>query len=114
MRDLNLEQHRVPNGDGPSVLDGEIEPSAAESQSMRTRQRVVRRDQKLAEIAVLMIDTTRMIEPVVTMIGGRVLRWATLGVAATLAFHAMQAPTWERAAIAGGFMLLSPLLWWKV
>ncbi len=109
MRDLTVEKHRV-NGDGP-VDDLDLPTDDRDPEPMQRR--VVRRDQKLAEIAVLMIDTTRMIEPVVTMLGGRVLRWATLGVAATLAFRAMQDPSWERAAIAGGFMLLSPLLWWK-
>jgi len=107
-RDLTTEHHRVSNGDGPSVLDLELEP---DHQPMQRR--TVQRDKGVAEMAVLMIETAKMVEPVVTMIGGRVLRWATLGVAATLAFRAMQEPSWERAAIAGGFMLLSPLLWWK-
>ena len=110
MRDLTTELHRPMNGDGPTDID--LDPSEIPTPTTR-RQREIRRDKGLAEMAVLMIETTKIIEPVVTLIGGRILRWATLGVASSLAFYAISHPSWERAAIAAGFLLLSPLLWWR-
>ena len=110
MRDLNVESHRA-NGDGP-VLD--LDPSPDESARVMTSQhRVVKRDKALAEIAVLLIDSARMLEPIVTLLSGRALRWASLIAAMVLASQAMRAPSWERLAVLAGFMILSPLLWWR-
>jgi len=115
MRDLTAEHRRTPNGDGPTALDLDV-PEAPDETTVRqerSTRRTVNRDKGLAEMALLMMETAKMIEPVVTLIGARVLRWATLGVASGLMFYAILHPSWERAAIAAGFMLLSPLLWWR-
>lgn len=97
--------------DAPSngaVLEME-EPSGSTPAVARS----IRRDKQLAEVAVLLIDTARMIEPIVGMLSGKALRWAALGLSSWLAFYALQHPSWERLAILGAFMLASPLIWWK-
>jgi len=112
MRDLSLERHRD-NGDGSTVIEmnpGPDEPTAREA---RSQHRVVKRDKALAEIAVLLIDSARMLEPIVTLLSGRALRWASLIAAMVLASQAMRDPSWERLAVLAGFMILSPLIWWR-
>jgi hypothetical protein len=115
MRDLTTETHRATNGDGPPILDmdpPEISDEASLRQA-RAQHRVVKRDKALAEIAVLLIDSARMLEPIVTLLSGRALRWASLIAAMVLASQAMRDPSWERLAVLAGFMILSPLIWWR-
>ena len=70
----------------------------------------VRRDRHLAQIAVMLLDTAKVLDPVVTMISRRLLAWAALGASVALAVMALRAPSWERLAILAVFMLLSTLL----
>jgi hypothetical protein len=116
MRDLTLETHRALNGDGAAVDTPPSDPDEAALQQMRSRHRVVQRDRGIAEMAVLMIETARMVEPVVAMIGSRVLRCAVLGISAWLTFYSVThaATSWERGALIGGFMVLGSLTWWKL
>lgn len=70
----------------------------------------VRRDRHLAQIAVMLLDTAKALDPIVKMISSRLLAWAALGASVTLAVMALRTPSWERLAVLAVFMLLSTLL----
>jgi len=70
--------------------------------------RTTRREQRQAGIAVMLLDTAKVLEPIVELLCDRALRWAALGCTVTLAAFAMRNPTWERAAIMAGFAILAP------
>lgn len=114
VRDLQAHGQVPLNGIEPSVLDLHPEddrgPSPEMLASLATQRRVVKRDQKLSEMAVLLIDTAKMIEPVVSLMGGQIMRWGIMGSVVYITAYALAHPSWERGAIAGGFMLLSLLL----
>lgn len=70
--------------------------------------RAVRREQRQAGIAVMLLDTAKVLEPLIELLCDRALRWAALGCTLGLAIYAMRQPSWERAAIVAGFAILSP------
>lgn len=72
--------------------------------------RQVRRDQKLAEIAVMLLDAAKVLEPVVELISVRALRWVAMLGSLGLAAYALKSPSWERLAIVAVFMVLAPFL----
>jgi len=95
------------NGEPPDRLnldEVEVEPSGAEL--------VVhaRRDRHLAQIAVMLLDTAKVLDPIVKMLSLRLLAWAALGSSVALAVMALRQPSWERLAVLAVFMLLSTLL----
>jgi len=69
-----------------------------------------RRDRRLAQIAVMLLDTAKVLEPVVAIISRRLLAWAALGASVALAVMALREPSWERLSVLAVFMLLSTLL----
>ena len=69
-----------------------------------------RRDRRLAHIAVMLLDTAKVLDPIVKMISMRLLAWAALGASVALAVMALRDPSWERLSILAVFMLLSTLL----
>ncbi len=99
MRDLHLaesEPHETPVDLGP-------EPAQLDQQI-----RVVRREQRMAGMAVMLLDAAKILEPVVELLCDRALRWAALLATVGLAAYAMRQPSWERAAIVAGFAILAP------
>lgn len=70
----------------------------------------VRRDRHLAQIAVMLLDTAKVLDPIVKMLSLRLLAWAALGASVALAVMALRSPSWERLAVLAVFMLLSTLL----
>ena len=75
--------------------------------------REVKRDRALAHIAVMLLDATKVLEPLLEVISARLLRWAALGASVALAFAALRAPSWEKLAVLAVFMVLAPFLWRK-
>ncbi len=69
-----------------------------------------RRDRHLAQIAVMLLDTAKVLDPLVKMLSLRLLAWAALGSSVALAVMALRQPSWERLAVLAVFMLLSTLL----
>lgn len=69
-----------------------------------------RRDRHLAQIAVMLLDTAKVLDPLVKMLSLRLLAWAALGSSVALAVMALRSPSWERLAVLAVFMLLSTLL----
>ena len=69
-----------------------------------------RRDRRLAQIAVMLLDTAKVLEPVVAIISRRLLAWAALGASVAIAVIALREPSWERLSVLAVFMLLSTLL----
>lgn len=113
MRDLHATgAQAAANGDG-ARLDLEEDDGAPQRVTPapeRESYRAVRRDQKLAEIAVMLLDAARILEPVVELLCNRALRWALLACDVGLAFYAVRFPSWERLYIVVAFMVLSPLV----
>ena len=72
--------------------------------------REAKRDRALAHIAVMLLDATKVLEPLLEVISARLLRWVALGASVALAFAALRNPSWERLAVLGVFMVLCPLL----
>lgn len=70
----------------------------------------VRQEKRLAHIAVMLLDTAKVLDPVVKMLSQRLLTWAALGASVALAVRALNEPSWERLAVLGTFMLLATLL----
>lgn len=68
------------------------------------------RDRRLAQIAVMLLDTAKVLDPVVKMISSRLLAWAALGASVAIAVIALREPSWERLSVLAVFMLLSTLL----
>lgn len=99
----NGSQERLDLGDEPSPVP------AAEVPAPR-QLREVKRDRALAHIAVLLMDATKVLEPLIEVISARLLRWVALGSAVALAFAALRTPSWERLAVLAVFMLLCPWL----
>ena len=110
MRDVLREVSR--NGaDQQERLDLGDEPVADPTPPPTTQQvREVKRDRALAQIAVMLLDATRMLEPLVELISARLLRWVALFASVALAFVALRAPSWEKLAVLAVFMVLAPLL----
>lgn len=80
------------------------------AQTVPERPAEARRDRHLAQIAVMLLDTAKVLDPVVTMISKRLLAWAALGASVALAVMALREPSWERLSVLAVFMLLSTLL----
>lgn len=101
MRDLRAvesEPHETPVDLGP-------EPAQLDQQI-----RVVRREQRMAGIAVMLLDAAKVLEPLVGLLSGHLLRWVALGSAVGLTAFALRQPSWERLATLGVFMVLVPWL----
>lgn len=97
-RDLHLAGEPTPDVTrvelGPEDLDQQI--------------RTVRREQRLAGIAVMLLDTTKILEPVVELLCDRALRWVALLSTVWLTALALRDPSWERGAIVAAFAILAP------
>lgn len=70
----------------------------------------VTRDRGLAEIAVMLLDTARVLEPIVSLASTKALRWLVVFASIGLTGYTLAHPSWERGAIVAGFMLLANLL----
>lgn len=73
--------------------------------------REAKRDRAIAHLAVLMMDTVRMIEPVCAMLSGLLLRWAALGTSFALAMIVLRIgnlTSQEKVAVLVGYMVLIP------
>ena len=68
----------------------------------------VRRDQRLAGIAVMLLDAAKILEPIVELLCDRALRWAALLATVGLTAYALRAPSWERLATVAVFAVLVP------
>ena len=58
----------------------------------------------------MLLDSAKLLEPIVQMISERLLRWVALGAAVALAFKVLQDPSYETLAVLGVYMTLAPLL----
>ncbi len=110
MRDLHTETEVSPNG---ARVDLGPEPEAArptppELAHLDQQYRAVRRDQKIAGMAVMLLDAAKLLEPVVELLCDRALRWAALLSTVALSAYALRTPSWERLAIVATFALLAP------
>lgn len=114
MRDLHARGLTATrNGDGPPE---ESEPAEELSgPALDHAIRMARQDNRIASVAVMMLDATEKLYPLLAMLSKLSLRWAALALSAWLSFYAMQhaTVTWERGAIAAFFLLGSSLIWWK-
>ena len=99
MRDLHVAERKPLE---MTLEDDEPEPAALEQQI-----RTVRREQKVAGLAVMLLDAAKVLEPVVELLSDKALRWAALLSTVGLTFYALKDPSWERAAIVGGFAILA-------
>lgn len=102
MRDL----HAV-NG-APTVTEDEGTTPEQLASDVDEKIRAARREQRQATMAVMLLDTAKVLEPLIELLCDRALRWAALACTVTLAAFAMRNPTWERAAIMAGFAILAP------
>ena len=101
MRDLHLAESE-PN---ESTLDLGPEPAQLDQQI-----KTVRREQRMAGMAVMLLDTARIVEPLMAIFSRLALIWFAVLASTGLAFYALRQPSWERGAIVGGFMILISLL----
>jgi len=95
------------NGDPPDRLNLDEVEAAQEGPELAVH---ARRDRHLAQIAVMLLDTAKVLDPIVKMLSLRLLAWAALGSSVALAVMALRQPSWERLAVLAVFMLLSTLL----
>lgn len=100
MRDLHAvaSTERVDLGEPEALPVGDVQQSYL----------ATRRDQTFAGIAVLMLDSAKILEPIVGMLSGHLLRWAALGGLIGLASFALRQPSWEKLAIVGVFGIVAP------
>jgi len=114
MRDLHLRE--APANGEPHMervdlrgLEDEA-PSAPTLAAVDSQLRTVRREQKVAGIAVMLLDAAKMIEPVVELLSDRLLRWTALAASVGLSAYALHTASlhWERLAIVGAFGVLAP------
>ena len=103
MRDL----HSVA-GAGPKVPEDGLRLELEEPDALDQQIRTVRREQKVAGIAVMLLDAAKILEPVVELLCDRALRWAALLATVGLTAYALRAPSWERLAIVATFAVLAP------
>ena len=89
-------------------LTEELGPASPNGHDLDRQIRVVQREQKMAGIAVMLLDAAKMVEPVVELLCDRALRWAALLATVGLTAYALKQPSWERAAIVAGFAVLAP------
>ena len=105
MRDLRAVAHDVTE----SRLDlGE--EAAPPAPDIDAQIRVAKRDQQLAGIAVMLIDAAKLLEPVVALLSGHLLRWAALGGLIGLASFALRQPSWEKLAVVAVFGIVAPFV----
>lgn len=95
------------NGDPPDRLNLDEVEVAQEGSELAVH---AQRDRRLAQIAVMLLDTAKVLDPLVKMLSLRLLAWAALGSSVALAVMALRQPSWERLAVLAVFMLLSTLL----
>ena len=120
MRDLQKDGGSA-NGTAAARVDlTELDTDLGLPEAPPVSARAARRDQRLAETAVLMIDTAKYLEPVVAMLSGKLLRWAVVGGAFGLSFYALAAffradPPWEgAAAVCGTYAFVLLVLAWRL
>ena len=101
---LDLSDDEPEAAGDPAPPTGRPAPSAAQL-------REAKRDRVLSHIAVLLLESTRALEPLLDVISARLMRWAALGASIALAFMAIRqaVEAWERLAVVGIFMLLVTL-----
>jgi len=100
MRDLHLAKGE------PMPTESRV-PLDAEPLDIDQQLTTVRREQRVAGMAVMLLDAAKVLEPVVELLSDKALRWAALGSTVGLTAYALREPSWERAAIVGGFGLLA-------
>lgn len=111
MRDLHTRTTPVNGAERVTLADDPVSMTEMTAEDLAHHVREAKRDRALADIAVMLWDTAKAVEPIVEMISARLLRWAALGVSAALAFQAMRvAAEWERLAVVAAFMLLTPVV----
>lgn len=124
MRDLHAVGAQGRNGaaavedpyDEAAGPQGADTPRAAlDRRTLEIAMRISRHDNRLASVAVLLLDAAQQLYPMADMLSKLSLRWAALGISSALAFYAATHATmpWERLAITGAFMVGSALIWWK-
>jgi hypothetical protein len=72
--------------------------------------RAVRREQRQAGIAVMLLDAAKVVKPVLDMLSDRSLYWAAFLALVGLTAYEIRYPSWERLATVATFALLAPYL----
>lgn len=70
--------------------------------------RSVRREQRAATVAGMLLDAQKLVEPFIELLCDRALRWAALISTVGLTAYALKAPSWERLATVAVFAVLAP------
>jgi hypothetical protein len=112
MRDLAQEGAR---GNGASEMEDVTTPlveraAAIDGRVLRNALLKAQRDKRLSDVAVMLLDTAKMLDPVVEIVSSKLLRWAAMAAAVYFTFYALREPSWERASIIGVFLVCARVL----
>jgi hypothetical protein len=89
-------------------LSEDVGPASPNGHNLDEQIRTVRREQRVAGMAVMLLDAAKVIKPVADLLSDRALVWATFASLVGLSAYAIRQPSWERLAVVGVFAIVVP------